>query len=1159
MKIATKKILALALALMMILPTLLAITVSAEKATDTASEVTGATFATNVTYTTSLSLDKTPVAFEATIKLPAGYTQRAGVIFGNYASNGTPGISFEMAEGCKPRLYCTASNITVSYIFNTAIPTGEDVHIAMTLTDNKATLYINGELKETKTIDTKYYTVLPTAKYMVGGDLRGGNAQYFKGEIKNVAVYSEALTEDEIKESGVDYTDSKLICAYDLTKSTIAERIKDLSKNGIDLIYSDPNYDKTELSKALTFTSSDTYKMCKNISSSPVTFEAEIFLPTGVTDRGGIILGNYSQHSKSVNLEIYTGGSPRLYFESSNGTLYDFTFSEVDIRGTWVNLAVVLDAPNGLVYCYVNGRLRQTIDKGAPIEIDDYEVYNDPLYLGRDKRDRDGRPFLGAIKSLALYDDIRTADEILQDVSRVDLTDKNIIAAYYFAEESGRNDITSNEHHIYYDGEAITPPEGGDNEGGDSGGNDDNTGSGITELNGMTFENGKYAIIDGSFKDNEPLTIEATVLIPSTQTERVGIILGNYNDNNNYFSLEVVANGVPRLCLPSSNNGVIDIKFDKLHINTGKVVHLTITYDPSTGIVTCYINGGEEYQARTLSKYTYHPDVFSTLLVMGNDLRVGSAQYFKGTIGSLAIYSNTRTATQVAADYAGIDLNDENLLVYYDLTGKAFGDEVENQVGDKYDIAYKSKSYADTATWFDGASPEDFLYSFAVVGDTQIIAQNHSSQFHMIYDWILNNQKDKNIQYVFGLGDITNGSSTNEWNVASENIFRLNGVIPYSAVRGNHDKVANYNKIFVNNSAYMSQFDGFYAENDACNTYRKITIGDVKYLMITLDYGASDDVLNWAGNIISQNKDYKVIISTHAYLYRDGTTLDQKDVCPPATTGGYNNGDHMWDKLISKYENIFLVLSGHDPSAQVVMSQQTGVHGNLVTQMLIDPQGVDTSVPTGMVTMLYIKADGTIEVETYSTIQEKHYKQSNQFVIEETEHNYGSISSVAYANGYLQAGTFTSACIACNYEHAFELAPLFVFSGYSVKEFDAPAICVGYTVNFDALALYESVMGTEIEIGITAASYDNLIVEGKPINADGTTCETTSGVVVNYKVEGVYNHIDLILNSGNWDEYADKRVILCAYYVENGEVYYLCDREVATQSAGYITYNELKN
>ncbi len=186
---------------------------------------------------------------------------------------------------------------------------------------------------------------------------------------------------------------------------------------------------------------------------------------------------------------------------------------------------------------------------------------------------------------------------------------------------------------------------------------------------------------------------------------------------------------------------------------------------------------------------------------------------------------------------------------------------------------------------------------------------------------------------------------------------------------------------------------------------------------------------------------------------------------------------------------------------------------------------------------------------------------SAQYCIEtgvECEHNLET-QSIEYKNGYLQAGVRTEKCKLCSAIVTTKLDAMITFSGYSVKEIGAPAICVGYTVNFDALTLYESVMGTEIEIGITAASYDNLTVEGKPINADGTTCETTGGVVVNYKVEGNYNHINLILNSGNWDEYADKRVILCAYYVEKGEVYYLCDREVATQSAGYITYNELKN
>ena len=1170
MKTNLKRFFVLFLALLMVLPMALSAVVHAAEETSSTQTSTGATFAKNITYTTSLVLEKTPVAFEATIKLPKDYTSRAGVIFGNYSSNGTPGISFELAAGCKPRLYCTAPNLTWDCTFATVLPTGEDVHVAITIDNGKANLYVNGSKDpvESRTLNSAYLTVLPTAKYMVGGDLRGGNEQYFKGEIKNVAVYSAPLTAAEIQANGIDYNSDKLICAYDLTKATIDERIKDLSKNGIDLIYSDPDYDKTELSKALTFTSSSTYKMYHTVSSTPVTFEAEFFLPTSVTDRGGVILGNYAQHRKSVNLEIYTGGNPRLYFEGPNGTLYNFIFNKIDVRGTWIKLAIVLDAPNGLVHCYVNGRLRQTIDNGAPIEIDDYEVYKYPLHLGRDTRDWGGLPFRGAIKSLALYDDIRTADEISADMTRVDTTDNALIAAYYFTEESGRNDISKNANNIYYNGEEITPPAGGDNEGeggGNEGGNTGNEGgsdnenqggSGVTTLDGMTFESGKYAFIDGSFETNAPLTIEATVLIPTTVTGRAGVIVGNYNDNSNYFSFEVIADGVPRFCLPSATNGVIDIKFDKLHINTGEVVHLTLTYDPTTGLATCYVNGGKESQTRTLSKYTYHSEVFSTLLVMGNDLRGGSAQYFKGTIGSLAIYSDTRTAEEVKADYEGIDLNAGNLLVYYDLTGKSFGTAVENQAGSKYDVAYKPKSYSDTISWFDGEAPTDFLYSFALVGDTQIIAQNYSSDFHKIYDWILANSTDKKIGYVFGLGDITNGSSTAEWNVAKENIFRLNGVIPYSVVRGNHDKLTAFNNAFATNSYYVSQFDGTYQEGDMTNSWRKITVGGVNYLMVTLDYGASDAVLTWAGKIIEANSDCKVIITTHAYLYRDGTTLDQGDVCPPATTGGYNNGDHMWNKLVSQYENIFMVISGHDPSAQVVMTQQTGVHGNIVTQLLVDPQGIDASgVATGMVTMLYFKADGTIEVETYSTIQEKHYKESNQYVIKETEHDY-SVNSLKYENGYMQSGSLVATCTSCQHQHTFTVDAIFTFSGYSFSEFNSSGICAGYTINHQLLSLYEELNATEITLGFVAAPYDNLENEGKPINPDGTTSKVTGGAIASYALETDYNNVDLILRSNDWNKFKDHKVILCLYIIEGESVSYIGENGI-TEMADYTTYSSL--
>ena len=174
-------------------------------------------------------------------------------------------------------------------------------------------------------------------------------------------------------------------------------------------------------------------------------------------------------------------------------------------------------------------------------------------------------------------------------------------------------------------------------------------------------------------------------------------------------------------------------------------------------------------------------------------------------------------------------------------------------------------------------------------------------------------------------------------------------------------------------------------EGSALNVYKYLTVGKTDYLIFGLDYGFSDEVIAWASEVIEAHPNHNVIITTHAYLYRDGTTLDQGDVCPPATTGGFNNGDHMWDKFISKHENIVLVMSGHDPCAQVVTTQTRGENGNLVTQMLVDPQGLDansTVGPTGMVTMLYFSEDGKeVQVRTYSTIKEKYYGKVNQYDI----------------------------------------------------------------------------------------------------------------------------------------------------------------------------------
>ena len=248
---------------------------------------------------------------------------------------------------------------------------------------------------------------------------------------------------------------------------------------------------------------------------------------------------------------------------------------------------------------------------------------------------------------------------------------------------------------------------------------------------------------------------------------------------------------------------------------------------------------------------------------------------------------------------------------------------------------------------------------------------------------MLGNVESKKIKFVLGLGDITDDNTTAEWELARKNITRMNGVVPYSLVRGNHDGAANMNKYFPI-SEYKDVLGGVYLQNTIINSWQELVVGETKYLIFTLDYGANDAILNWADKIIAAHPEHNVIITTHAYLFRDGTTLDAGDVVPPSNKGAtYNNGDHMWDKLIKKHENIVLVLSGHDPCDNVVATQTKGDHGNVVTQMLVDPQGVDKAQGgVGMVTMLYFSEDGkTMQVETYSTDRKAFYLEENQFTL----------------------------------------------------------------------------------------------------------------------------------------------------------------------------------
>ena len=98
--------------------------------------------------------------------------------------------------------------------------------------------------------------------------------------------------------------------------------------------------------------------------------------------------------------------------------------------------------------------------------------------------------------------------------------------------------------------------------------------------------------------------------------------------------------------------------------------------------------------------------------------------------------------------------------------------------------------------------------------------------------------------------------------------------------------------------------------------------------------------------------------------------------------GPPHTGVDIWEKLVRKHENIVMVLCGHDSSAQVGYGTMTGDHGNTVTHLLLNGQGVEDSQEgnSGFVATLYFSEDGKdVTVEYYSTLRKAYFLTENQF------------------------------------------------------------------------------------------------------------------------------------------------------------------------------------
>lgn len=250
-----------------------------------------------------------------------------------------------------------------------------------------------------------------------------------------------------------------------------------------------------------------------------------------------------------------------------------------------------------------------------------------------------------------------------------------------------------------------------------------------------------------------------------------------------------------------------------------------------------------------------------------------------------------------------------------------------------------------------------------------------------------------------------------EMPMAREGYRLIAGKVPFSVVPGNHDYDAtwidarrlpaadgkpprevahaggldNFRSVFSDRSDFFRDKPWYVAAHDGgADSAQVFTAGGYRFLHIGLQFNAPDASLEWAAQVIRRHPGLPTIVSTHDYLSNAGERRSSPVIDQAALDPVDNSPQAVWDKLIARHDQVFMVLCGH----QNAQAQRTDANaaGHKVYQLLSDYQNrAQASKDAGLTgTAAFPIGDGwmrlmtfdmaaavpTVRVRTYST----HYR-----------------------------------------------------------------------------------------------------------------------------------------------------------------------------------------
>ena len=162
----------------------------------------------------------------------------------------------------------------------------------------------------------------------------------------------------------------------------------------------------------------------------------------------------------------------------------------------------------------------------------------------------------------------------------------------------------------------------------------------------------------------------------------------------------------------------------------------------------------------------------------------------------------------------------------------------------------------------------------------------------------------------------------------------------------------NFLSVFGEDSPFFAGRDWYVsAHRGGMSSAQIFEAGGYRFLHLALEMQAGDEALAWARGVIAEHPGLPTIVSTHDYLTPRGTRVSGGFLDFTLVDPAYHNTpQQIFEKLIAKSDQIFLVLCGHY-HGQSFLSERNAA-GHAVHTILADYQdrgqvGLDAGQPPG--------------------------------------------------------------------------------------------------------------------------------------------------------------------------------------------------------------------